>query len=347
MPSSRSLPAWRDGWRRVGAAPAIVAGVFAMTLVLALPLALVLRGSIAAHLRGSLMADRAADAVDWDWWQEFSAQAAGLGTTLTPSVIGGATTLDSVSSVLDGRAPIAPIAWALACYLAGWLFVSGGIIDRYARQRPTRAHGFFAAAGTYFFRFIRLGMLVGVGYWWLFVYVHPWLFDQTYQTLTRNLSVERTAFAWRAGLYAAFGILVIAVNVLFDYARVRIVVEDRRSAVGALAAAWRFIRRHPRQVIGLFVLNGASFIAVAGVWMLVAPGAAGAGVTMWATFAATQLYVVVRLMLKLQSLASQTALFQASLAHASYAAAPEPVWPDSAAAEAIARSVRLRPDATP
>jgi hypothetical protein len=341
MRSSRSLAAWRDGWRRVRTAPAIVAGVFAMTFVLALPLALVLRGSIAAHLRASLMADRAADAVNWDWWQEFSAQATGLGTTLSPSAIGVATTLDSVSSVLDGRAPIAPIAWALACYLAGWLFVSGGIIDRYARQRPTRTYGFFAAAGTYFFRFVRLGMVVGIAYWWLFVYVHPWLFDQLYQTFTRNLSVERTAFAWRVGLYVAFGVLVVFVNLLFDYAKVRIVVEDRRSAAGALAAAWRFIRRHPRQVIGLYALNGASFIAVAGIWAFVAPGAGGAGVAMWATFATTQLYVVVRLMLKLQFLASQTALFQASLAHASYAAAPEPVWPDSAAAEAIARSVRL------
>ena len=31
----------------------------------------------------------------------------------------------------------------------GWTFLAGGIIDRYARQRPTRAHGFFAAGGVY------------------------------------------------------------------------------------------------------------------------------------------------------------------------------------------------------
>ena len=44
---------------------------------------------------------------------------------------------------------------------------------------------------------------------------------------------------------------------------------------------------------------------------------------------------VARLLLKLQFLASQTALFQTNLAHAAYTAAPEPVWPDSPAAESI------------
>jgi hypothetical protein len=337
MPSSRSVAAWCDGWRRVLNAPAIAAGVFAMTFMLALPLALVVRGAIAAHLRDSLMAVRAADGANWDWWQEFSAQATGLGTTFTPSVIGVATTFDSVSSVFDGRVPIAPLAWALALYLAGWLFVSGGIIDRYARQRPTRTYGFFAACGTFFFRFLRLGALVGVVYWGLFTYVHPWLFGQVYETLTRDLSVERTAFAWRVALYAAFGLLMLFVNVLTDYAKARIVIEDRRSAVGALAAAWRFIRHHPGRVVGLYGLNTLTFIALVGVWALIAPGTGG-GVTMWIGFAMTQLFVVTRLLIKLQFLASETALFQAALAHASYTAAPEPLWPDSAAAEAIART---------
>jgi hypothetical protein len=347
MRSSRSLAAFRDGWRRVAAAPAIAAGVFAMTFILALPLALVLRDSIATHLRDSLIAARVADGANWDWWQELSAQATGLGTTLTPSVIGAATTLDSVSRVLDGRAPIAPVAWTLVFYLAGWLFVSGGIIDRYARQRPTRAYGFFAAAGTFFFRFLRLGAFVGVVYWWLFAYVHPWLFDQQYETLTRNVSVERTAFAWRVTLYAAFGVLLLFVSLLADYAKVRIVVEDRRSAAGALAAAWRFIRRHPRRVITLYGLNALSFIALVGIWVVVSPGAGGGGAAMWAAFAATQCYVLARLLLKLQFVASETALFQAALAHASYTTAPEPIWPDSAAAEAITRTVRLPDQQSP
>jgi hypothetical protein len=59
---------------------------------------------------------------------------------------------------------------------------------------------------------------------------------------------------------------------------------------------------------------------------------------MWLGFAGTQLYLLARLLLKLQFVASQTALFQRSLAHAAYTAAPAPVWPESPAAEAITGS---------
>ena len=59
---------------------------------------------------------------------------------------------------------------------------------------------------------------------------------------------------------------------------------------------------------------------------------------MWIGFLVAQIYIVARLFLKLEFIASQTALFQASLAHVAYTAAPAPVWPESPAAEVIASS---------
>ena len=112
------------------------------------------------------------------------------------------------------------------------MFLSGGVLDRYARQRPTRAHGFFAAAGVFFLRFLRLGVVAAVVYWFLFAYVHEQLFDEWYVRATRDLDVERTAFSGVPAMYAVFGALLVAANVLFDYAKVRLVVEDRRSAPG-------------------------------------------------------------------------------------------------------------------
>jgi hypothetical protein len=58
---------------------------------------------------------------------------------------------------------------------------------------------------------------------------------------------------------------------------------------------------------------------------------------MWAAFVTGQLYLLARLAIKLHFLSSQTALFQAHLAHATYTAAPAVPWPESPAAEAIAR----------
>lgn len=318
------------------AAPAVLAGVFVVTLAAALPLAVTLRGAIEAHLGRSLAADAAADAVDYGWWQEFSSQASGVGTTFSPSIIGFAATLDNISSVLEAQRTIALVAAALAAYLLIWTFLSGGIVDRYARQRPTRAHGFFAASGVFFWRFLRLALVAGTAYWFLFAYVHAWLFDDLYDWLTRNVAVERVAFSWRVALYACFGAALVAVNIAVDYARIRLVVEDRRSVVGALSAALGFVGRHPRRALGLYALNGLVFLGLLAVWAFAAPGAGGAGLSMCLGFAGTQLYLLARLLVKLQFMASQTALFQRSLAHAAYTAAPVPVWPESPAAETIA-----------
>ena len=74
------------GMHRVNRAPAILIGVWALTLLVSLPLALALRGMLAQHLGASLAADTAASGVNYDWMQEFSEQASGLGTTFTPTV---------------------------------------------------------------------------------------------------------------------------------------------------------------------------------------------------------------------------------------------------------------------
>src|SRR6185312_12479448 len=144
------------GWARLRSAPGLLLGVYVMTLVLALPLAITMRGLLQTHLGASLAADRAATGVNYDWWQEFTSQATGIGTTFSPTIIGFAATLDNISSLLDGQREIAPIAGAIGLYLAGWTFLAGGIIDRYARQRPTRAYGFCAASGLHFPRLLRL-----------------------------------------------------------------------------------------------------------------------------------------------------------------------------------------------
>jgi len=331
-----SLSSWRDGWKRVLAAPAIAAGVFAMTILMASPLAVAMRGAIASHLGDSLAAGTAAAGVNYDWWQEFTSSS-GLGATLSPSVIGFAIVLDNVSRVLDARTPVAPLAATIALYVAGWAFLSGGILDRYARQRPIRAHGFFAASGVHVFRFLRLAAFAGAVYWWLFAYLHPWLFDVQFGNLTRDMTVERSVFAVRIVLYAVFGILLAATSVVVDYTKVRIVVEDRRSVLGAITAALRFVRSHPLQVITLYAVNALTFVALLAVWARLAPGAGGAGVSMWTVFLGAQLYIAARLLLKLQFMSSQVALFQRNLAHASYVAAPPAMWPESPTAEAIRR----------
>jgi hypothetical protein len=330
-----AFAAWLDGIRRVNRAPAIVIGVWALTLLVSLPLALVLRGMLVQHLGGSLAADSAAAGVNYDWMQEFGEQASGIGTTFKPTIIGFGAVLDNVSGFLDATPRPIAIAGAAFVYVVLWIFVAGGIIDRYARDRVTRAFGFFSGAGEFFFRFLRLAVAQWIVYAVLFGALHPWLFDTIYPRLTREMTQERSAFAVRVALYLVFGALIAVGTMLFDYAKVRAVVEDRRSMLGAINAAAGFIRRNAGAAAMLFLLNFGAFVATLGVYSLVAPGAGGSGLRMWLGFGVGQIYVLARLWIKLTFWASETALFQGRLGHADYVVRAQPVWPDSPAADAI------------
>jgi hypothetical protein len=330
-----AVSAWIDGMRRVTRAPMVLLGVWLMTMLVSLPLTLVLRDMIAQHLGSSLAGETAATGVDYDWMQEFGDQATGIGVTFKPTIIGFGAVLDNLSAFVDNTARPLVVAAAASAYIGVWIFAAGGILDRYARERPTRAHGFFAACGGFFFRFLRLALVQWVVYAMLFGVVHRWLFDRVYPYLTRDLTVERTAFFVRVGLYLVFGIVLAACNLVFDYAKVRAVVEDRRSVVGSLAAAVRFIGRNTGASIGLYAANVGLFLLSLIVYAAAAPGAGGAGVMMWTGFAIGQIYVLARLWVKLVFWASETALFQSRFGHAGYVARPQPTWPDSPAADAI------------
>jgi hypothetical protein len=335
---STIIAAFTDGWGRVLRAPAITLGVFAIMLLVALPAGRLVEARIADSLGDSLDADQMAAGVNNEWWERFSESAEGLGTTFTPSVIGFAAVLDNIVRFLDNRTLPPPVAGLVAAAVLVWLFLIGGILDRYARRRPLRAQAFIGACGMYFWRFLRLGIVALIGYSLLFGLVHGWLFDQFYRWAVRDLTVERTAFMLRVTLYTLFLGLTIFWNMVMDYAKIRAVVEDRRSMLGAALAAWRFVVGHPMKTVGLYLLNAAAFLVVVGLYGLVAPGAAGSGWVVLAGFTIGQIYLLARLAVKLAFYASQTSLFQRSLAHAAYTAAPEPVWPESPAAEAIANA---------
>ena len=329
--------AWREGMRRVNRAPAILIGVWVLTVLVSLPLALGLRSMIEQHLGSSLAADTAASGVNYDWWQEFSDQATGLGVTFKPTIIGFGAVLDNLSAFLDNEHRPVVVVGAASAYIVLWIFFAGGIIDRYARDRPTRAHGFFATSGVFFFRFLRLAVVMWATYAVLFAWLHPWLFDTVFVRMTRNVTVERTAFFERVGLYLVFGLLVAACNLVFDYAKVRAVVEDRHSMIGAIRSALGFIQRNARAAVALFLFDFMLFLAVLAVYAFVAPGAGANVWSAWLGFGVGQLYILGRLWVKLTFWASETVLFQGRLAHAGYVAAAQPAWPDSPSAEAISR----------
>ncbi|TAK11339.1 MAG: hypothetical protein EPO35_12445 [Acidobacteria bacterium] len=335
MASSAKSPilgSFLEGWRRVIAAPALSASLLVLTLAIALPLGRALGGMLQESLGSSLVAEKAAWNWDASWAAEFAAQAQGLGKTFTHEIIGFGGTLKILSGIADNQPLNTTLAGAVAAYSVLWLFLTGGILDRLARGRAVRAAGFFAACGGYFGRMLRLFVVMGATYWALFKWLHPFLLTRVYDHYTRDVTSERDGLIVRVLLYLAFGLALFVANLIFDYAKVRLVVEDRRSVIGALGASMRFLRRRPLRAFGLYLLNGVAFLMVLRVWLGAAPQAWDS--VAWA-FLVTQVYLLVRIWLRLAFLSSEIVFFQGELAHAGYTARPPHVWPNSAAAEAI------------
>jgi hypothetical protein len=273
-----------------------------------------------------------------DWFEEFGVQASGLAADLGPAIIGFAAVLRNLSDLVESIAAGtlvggSPESWlVVAVGLVGGTFLSGGIIDRYARQRVLRAQGFFGACGALLFRLLRLNLIV-----WLLAAatlgLYGWIGRSLYGWLTHDLASERTAFLWAVLLTAIGALLALAITIVADCARVRTVVEDRRSMIFALAAGARFAWRHAGSLLGLYALLAATLGVVLALYALVAPAPGGAWP--WAGFVMAQIYVVARIAVKLLTYASVIAFFQSALAHATYVAAPAPVWPESPAIDTL------------
>jgi hypothetical protein len=220
-----------------------------------------------------------------------------------------------------GRVPLGDAALASAAdarTAVAWLllgsFGAGGVLDRYARNRATRGRGFFGACGAHFPSMLRLGILIvaiDIAIWNLVLGGRP---DEG----------VRLAFAAAACL---------AVHLVAHFARVRLVVEDRRSAIGAWLGGWRFVRRHAAAA-GLYAIFSVAAAGGALVYPAIEGAAAAASWRM--AVVAGAVFISLDAALLLAAYASAIALFQARLAHAGYTAAPPIVWPESPAAEAIA-----------
>lgn len=216
-------------------------------------------------------------------------------------------------------------AATLAAFALIWIFLSGGIVDRLARGTRGTAQRFFAACGECFLPLIRLALVTLAGYWAVLTYVAPGL----------AALADGAGEAVHLALYGVLALLLFAISLLLDYARVRLVIEARRSAIGAVAASWRMLRAHGLRMLGV----QAAFWLLLVVWIAargVAANSPAAGWTDNRAAAVVLLFAAGELVLKLALTGAQAALYQDALGSAGWVARAEPAWPDDQSADPAA-----------
>jgi hypothetical protein len=302
------------GIRRVLRAPLLIAGIYLLSLLVAVPLALAVRAAIGDSLGASQVSEQMRSGFDLTWHVEFSAERKdSLAQSFGPWVTGGHGIIWNIERMLDGAMMETGWEFALAgmLWLFAWAFFTGGVIDRYANpDAPHLRVRFFSHCAEYFPTLAQLLIVAMLYYWAVFRFVarplHRWV-----ERATLDVTVERTVIFYTAGVYLVTGLLLWLGSLVLDYARISTVVEKRRGALRALAGGALFVLRNPLRATGLGLALLLIAAAVVGVYILVAPGpgqSTPAGIAF--AFAAGQLYIVVRLVAKLWTYASQTSLMQ-------------------------------------
>src|SRR5262245_26465188 len=195
--------AFVQGWKLVLQAPAVTVGLLLGPFVLEMP------GNHLRRLFGQdrpvLVAFAQRCRLD-DWMAGFSRATQGLEWLFAHDMLGFGALTQLVWN------------WTLPLNFVLWSFLTGGILDRLARGRPVRGPAFFSACGVYFFRFLRLGALVGPAYWLLFRSVR--VLDSA--AASGALSSEAAGSSPVVAIVCL--LVIIAITVLVDYAKVRAVV---------------------------------------------------------------------------------------------------------------------------
>ena len=296
-----ALGAFLDGIRRVAAAPLLFLLLYGLALTAALAM-----GSLAPEIGTGVESVRTTG----------DGAPVGITHAFGPDPSGFAV-VAAVSNLARGVPPAGAAALALAG-MVFWTFLAGGALDRLARQRWMGSPGFLAACRRHFWPLTRLALLAGALYWLLFGVLRPWLSGAPPgASATGPGSGAYGDAAWLAvnGLFAAGR---AGIGLVVDYARVRTVVEDRRSAIGALLAALRFMARRPAAIAALWLLNAVLLALLLAGCSLLATTAMGLGPI--GPFLVGQTYAAAHLFATLVAWASQTAYFQDQLAHPTYVA---------------------------
>jgi hypothetical protein len=283
-----------------------------VNLLVALPAALLMSGALRRSIGSSLVHQKLRDGFDTPWFGEFAAAARGVEQAFTPGRLLPSAFLENLEGWLTGglfgELPLLIILGL--SYAAIWALMLGGALRRLAGERLGIA-AFLREGGRFFWRLIRLTMFSGLLY--AAVYGLQRGLFKGLEEITRDVTAETTVLGYSVAVYLLTALLLTLIHMLFGYAKIVTVVEDRRSVVLAVFRALRFVARHPvaalGQYYGVLVISTALF----GAYFWLAPGTGQSTSTaVVVVFLLGQAYLVVKLVMRLSLLGGQLELFIAA-----------------------------------
>jgi len=322
------------GIRKVNRTKRLVVFAWTLNVLLALVVAGPMLEALDDSIAPTVMEERLLNELDVNWFETFKAEHPGddIVQMLGYSILGAAPFYEHLDLLIHGKVVKAiggfvgglvfefrvrpeylHMGAVLALiYVLVWTYLSGGFIGVYARERRSSFAGFLELSARYFGKFFRLALIQMVVYIVLFMLLVDWV-SEGIPAWTAHEPSEATAV-----LYAMFRNLltVLAVGFItlcFDYAKIRMVIESRVSALVALGAGVRFVFRHPVRTVILALSLAVLGVACAAMFVVLEAQIRQSSFWMILTvFVLQQLYVWSRQWLRAAFYATQTALYQGS-----------------------------------
>ncbi len=309
-----SLSAAFSGLGRVLSSPSLVFWLWLVNVMVAIPLAVAMAGSIQDSIGASLVQQNLRDGFDMGWYGEFDARAKGIEKTLSPSLVGAGAFLDNIEAWLNGGLfEMLPALVALGViYALLWALLLGGILHRYADGRGLfRLSELFSHGGEFFFRFVRLAVISGFLYYLAYRFA-GFLFGRIEDAM-RDVTVEKTVLGYLAAAFLLVAVLLTFINMAFDYAKIGTYKENRRSMILAAVNGFRLVLRNLGRTTVLYYGLGLFGLLLLGAYHAVSPGPGQASAPSVAfAFLVGQAYLVAKLVLRLTFYAGQMALYESS-----------------------------------
>lgn len=290
---------------------AVVMVVWLSILVSALPLTVVMGEAIKTDLGSSQIQEDLRGGLDLGWLEELHHRREGLARTLTPGRVSGAMAFENLELWLSGGwvTENRQLAATGVLFLLVWVLLQGGIIAHLSRPDSRFQVGsFLGDSGTFFFRFLRIAVIMGLGYYGIYRLAY-WLFPAI-ERWTRDVTVEKTALMLH--LMGAFVVVLLMtwIHLIADYAKIATVRGSRRSMVLAVVHSLLQVVKHPLQSFGLIGLLFLMLIAVQGALFLLMPDVRNASVqAMILAFLVGQGYLLMRSALRVTRFGAEIALY--------------------------------------
>lgn len=326
----------KSGTARVSQTKRMVALAWGVNVLFALALALPLLTQLNGYLRTSTLDEKLLKQMDAAWFEtyQFDFEKSEIAKLMDYSIFSYAPFFNHLEAQLSGTfvkaiggflydlilrfeinpKPISLLFGLGFFYVCISNFLAGGFIGMYAKDYRTSLNEFFIDSARYFGKLFRLSLFSLLVYYLLFAIIVTWVTDAI-PLWTRNASSEAIPFRYYMVVGGLTWFVLSVFSMIFDYARIRIVVEDRTSVVAAAFAGARFAYNNFFNTFGLYLLLG--FIGIVFVAMYALLESQISQTSFWLivlVFVLQQLYMIVRFWLKAIWYASQTFMFRESSA---------------------------------